>query len=474
MYNALLLLPLFVHTPSHQETIELGPAIRMIDLDGDGRLDRLSSSSGGSLSVALNRGGRVFEPIQQTLPRVALSNVLASDLNGDGKIDLYLVSSRGSVALVGDGTGSFREATSELGLVDAGSGISAERVDIDRDGLEELLLHNRGGDVIFWAAKGAFERDPSTPFELPDSPAARISSSSGKKPAAPADSAVGSTRDGRRAVLPVEVTEVSKTENVSVGGATQQATPGTGCATSVRDQAMPSACIKASSVPTLGMLYPISTTLFVSATGEVGIGTTAPANELSVAGSADISGALGVGTASPSNALSVAGSADVSGSLGVGTTAPANELSVSGDVDISGTTGVGTTDLSGTSPAGTGLLRVAGDVTQNLANGGLVKAACHIDGTGGGASVSRSFNHLPGGSSISVTRLAIGQYIVDFGADVTGRFYTATLGGAVAGVNPTNGGLEVTPRTGNANAIFVVTYDSAGATVDNDYYVAVY
>jgi hypothetical protein len=77
--------------------------------------------------------------------------------------------------------------------------------------------------------------------------------------------------------------------------------------------------------------------------GNVGVGTTSPANKLSVVGTADISGSVGIGTTSPANKLSVAGAADISGNVGIGTTSPANKLSVAGSVDISGNVGVGTT-----------------------------------------------------------------------------------------------------------------------------------
>jgi hypothetical protein len=64
------------------------------------------------------------------------------------------------------------------------------------------------------------------------------------------------------------------------------------CLNSIRDQASPSACIQASTTPTLGRLFPISSNLFVAVGGNVGIGTTTPSARLHVSGTARVTDTL--------------------------------------------------------------------------------------------------------------------------------------------------------------------------------------
>ena len=91
--------------------------------------------------------------------------------------------------------------------------------------------------------------------------------------------------------------------------------------------------------------------------GNVGIGTTTPANKLSVAGDADFSGDVGIGTSSPQSKLDVAGGAVVGssyagstpgpadgllveGNVGIGTPTPTSKLSVAGNADFCGHVGI--------------------------------------------------------------------------------------------------------------------------------------
>ncbi|MBS0196220.1 MAG: tail fiber domain-containing protein [Planctomycetes bacterium] len=91
--------------------------------------------------------------------------------------------------------------------------------------------------------------------------------------------------------------------------------------------------------------------VLIDTIGRVGIGTSSPANWLSVAGTADFSGPVAIGTTSTSNPLtllSVAGDADFSGKVGIGTSSPSNRLTVAGNanftanVSVAGGVGIGT------------------------------------------------------------------------------------------------------------------------------------
>lgn len=143
------------------------PSLRLVELTGDGLADKLLLGADGSLAVAVNLGrGRFVPLVQDGLQSVRVAgvqDVLVSDLDGDGHADLYLTSATENRALLGDGAGGLVEATGALGLGDGGQGVTAERMDLDGLGAEELVLHNDGTDVIFWSHGGRFFRDAGAP-----------------------------------------------------------------------------------------------------------------------------------------------------------------------------------------------------------------------------------------------------------------------------------------------------------------------
>ncbi len=84
--------------------------------------------------------------------------------------------------------------------------------------------------------------------------------------------------------LSVAQTTAAVEEKPSSGG-TEGATPFPACAKALDNTGGPG-CIYASSAPELGKLYPMSSNLFVSPAGNVGIGTTLPAARLDILGTA--------------------------------------------------------------------------------------------------------------------------------------------------------------------------------------------
>jgi hypothetical protein len=222
--------------------------------------------------------------------------------------------------------------------------------------------------------------------------------------------------------------------------------------------------------------------------GNVGIGTTTPSSKLNVDESTDAHGVITIDSGSTLPQISAVDFADrgtlewglgkdganafyldetfvgrrltvlPGGNVGIGTSTPASKLSVVGSANISG------------------------DVTQALASDGLVKAACHIDGRGT-VTVTRSFNNLAGGTTITANKHldaggnpVTGAYDVHFGADVSDRFHSATLGQPVYDnlFPPVRGGLMVSQVGGLDSELFIRCYDKDGFDVDNEFWLLVY
>jgi hypothetical protein len=107
--------------------------------------------------------------------------------------------------------------------------------------------------------------------------------------------------------------------------------------------------------------------------------------------------------------------------------------------------------------------------------GGVARAALVYNPTTnlGGPGVVRMFNHLPGGATPVVTRSALGQFEIDFGADVSSRFYLGSMGG-VSFQTGVSGTILIMPTPNKPNVITVHVKTTAGVFADLDFSVVVF
>lgn len=263
------------------------------DFDDDGRLDAYAAQPDGVGRLLLNLGEGEFDDVTD---RAGLSAGLGAhmaawgDANGDGLLDLFLPVWRGRSALYFQAVdGTFVDGTDASGLPPFAAPLDAAWRDLDADGDLDLHLVTEFDDLVYHNdGRGRFER-----AELGlASRALVVAPTSPDSNAAPGEAPIGASGGGASTAGNGPTFDIA-------------------CALGLWDQADPGACLSASSAATLGMLYPLSTNLFVDeATGRVGIGTTNPGFPLEVMGAirttGDVRANRGVFGADPP--LAVAGS----------------------------------------------------------------------------------------------------------------------------------------------------------------------
>ena len=185
----------------------------------------------------------------------------------------------------------------------------------------------------------------------------------------------------------------------ALGGLSRRSLPTPACEPSITDQAIPANCLMASTTPTLGMLYPISSDLFVSPGGSVGIGTTNPTARLHVTSSgtttiqADATATSGVTYAAQFENSSVSGTgvfgiASATSGLNYGAyfvSSSPNGTGVRGETLSSSSTGVGVYGQSA-GPGGFGVYGVATNTSGT--NYGVVGTSAGAVGIGVAASAT--------------------------------------------------------------------------------------
>jgi hypothetical protein len=278
-------------------------AVIWIDHDGDARLDALARTPAGGLRLLASRAD-VFVDVTRDAGLEgcdAVTLVLVLDYDGDGRSDLFVGRSAGRSLLLRNEGGSFLDMTAGTGLVIEESVQAAHALDEDGDSRLDLHVVTSASNRIWRGLEGGFFESVDLPLEA-GAPVPTIRSGSlwgagapevEREVEAPASEAPPS-RPERSGGLPSAggvPRPLTGAPNLS-GSATPIAGFPIACASSLRDQANPGACLEASSAATLGMLYPLSSRLFVDeSTGNVGIGTTSPEYALHVIGKA-VSGVL--------------------------------------------------------------------------------------------------------------------------------------------------------------------------------------
>lgn len=282
--------------------------LQLVDLDADGQLDALLLGPDGRVGLHLGLGDGRFEDITRESNLGLLegaSCVLLADFDGDGDLDLFAGSAEQRIWL-NAGYALFEPAVS--GIEHEAFDWAVEALDLDSDGRADLWLRTEAGDRVLRSVGGArFERvalpwagsntvagsvaalvDDATPSE--DSSGLSVTARRLRRWVAARSAAAWSGSSSTLATGPV------LSGATSVGNLPLAGMPSMICAGTIVDQST-AQCIEANSTPTLGELYPLTTDLNVSAAGDVGIGTTAPAAKLDVVGGIRASGTLTAGGA---------------------------------------------------------------------------------------------------------------------------------------------------------------------------------
>jgi hypothetical protein len=231
-----------------------------IDLDGDGLADLVLVDPAGAPRFLRQAANGRFEEL---VDRAGLPERVAAlhwrDIDGDGDLDVLATPQLGSV----EGPRLFEQAGPLVFLEFPGAFAGAELdpvgvpewIDLDGDGRIDLVWTSAEHVVVLrQVRRGAFE------------PSARFAASG------------ASSSSTALAAGPGVISSAT-----SVAGLSALASPSLICAGTLVDVASGN-CIEASSQPTLGKLFPLSTDFNVGAAGRVGLGTTAPLERLDVAG----------------------------------------------------------------------------------------------------------------------------------------------------------------------------------------------
>ncbi len=143
---------------------------RLVDIDGDGDLDLLVGSLMGSVVLYENTGSKTKPFFVLTNPKFAkltgVSDVVPSffDWNNDGKKDMILGNSKGSLQIL-FGASKYNSMSNWdpnsffTIYLDPGTYSAPLFYDLDQDGLQDLIIGNGDGDILFFKNLGTTSAD---------------------------------------------------------------------------------------------------------------------------------------------------------------------------------------------------------------------------------------------------------------------------------------------------------------------------
>ncbi len=101
-------------------------------------------------------------------PEGLQGNVAVGDVNGDGYPDLYVAHDGPNVLFRNRGDGTFEDITAASGTADVGDGHAALFLDLDNDGLQDLLVVNRADPSRLFRNVGFGFEDITAQAGIPD------------------------------------------------------------------------------------------------------------------------------------------------------------------------------------------------------------------------------------------------------------------------------------------------------------------